>query len=160
MTVAVGTTFDCVGSASFSSPVTVNTDLTVTGALMVFGPKAFVQAHPTEPTQEIVYIALEGNEAGTYTRGSAQLKNGIVEISLPEDFALVTSTNGLTVQVTPRGPARSMLYVESITPQKLVVKASNRSDGELPFDFMINGLRLGFENHQVIRTRSSLALGN
>lgn len=110
----------------------------------VSGPVAFVQAHPTEPAQEIIYIALEGNEAGTCTRGSAQLKNGIAEISLPEDFALVTSTNGLTVQVIPRGPVRSMLYVVSITPQKLVVKPSGYSPSIEPgvWKLSLKGLQL------------------
>ena len=151
---------DCLGAASFAQPVQINSDLTVTGQLQVFGPKAFVQEHPEDPTKEVVYVALEGNEAGTYTRGSSQLKDGAAEINLPEDFRLVTNENGLTAQITPRGPVQSMLYVESITPTKLIVKASNKKDGSVKFDFMINGVRSGFENHQVIRDKKSLAMND
>ena len=154
LTLAVGTNLDCLGPAFFSSPVQVNSDLTVTGI------KAFVQDHPEDETKEIVYVALEGNEAGTYTRGSAQLKNGVAEIELPEDFHLVTNLKGLTAQITPRGPVSSMLYVESVTPTKLVVRASNRKDDDLKFDFMINGIRAGYENHQVIREKRSYTSNN
>lgn len=156
--VATGTRFACDGLATFAQPTAVNSDLTVTGSLTVFGPKAFAQQHPEDPTKEIIYVALEGNEAGTYTRGSAQLNNGVAEIQLPEDFHLVTNEEGLTAQITPRGPVNSMLYVESVTPTTLVVKASNKKDANAKFDFMVNGVRSGFENHQVIRDKKSLAL--
>jgi len=131
--------------------------VTVNGNLIVTGSKGFVQQHPTNLTQEIVYICLEGGEAGTYSRGSSIMENGIAVVELPEHFALVTNLNGLTVQITPRGPVQSMLYVESVTPSQLVVKASNPADANVPFDFMINGLRKGFEDHQVIRDKQVLA---
>jgi len=156
--VAPTTRFACDGMATFAQPVQVNSSLTVNGSLLVTGPKAFVQDHPEDATKEIVYVALEGNESGTYTRGSSQLKNGVAEISLPEDFHLVTNVDGLTVQITPRGPVNSMLYVESVTPTMLVVKSSNKKDENVKFDFMVNGVRKGFENHQVIRDKKSLAL--
>jgi hypothetical protein len=156
--VATGTRFACDGLATFAQPTAVNSDLTVTGSLTVFGPKAFAQEHPEDPTKEVIYVALEGNEAGTYTRGSAQLKDGISKIELPEDFHLVTNEIGLTAQITPRGPVISMLYVEAITPTELVVKSSNKKDDNVKFDFMVNGVRKGFENHQVIRDKKNLAM--
>lgn len=69
--------------------------------LRVRGVKFFIEQHPTDPTKEIAYAALEGPEAGTYIRGSAELKDGQAVIALPEHFALVTSEEGLTVQLTP-----------------------------------------------------------
>jgi hypothetical protein len=160
LTVASGASLECLGSSTFDQPVLMNSDLQVNGGLTVFGPKAFVQQHPEDPTKEVVYVALEGNEAGTYTRGSSQLNNGVAEIELPEDFRLVTNVEGLTVQITPRGPVQSMLYVESVTPTKLIVKASNKKDGNVKFDFMVNGVRAGFENHQVIRDKKSVAMAD
>ncbi|MEW5795287.1 MAG: hypothetical protein AB1772_02900 [Candidatus Zixiibacteriota bacterium] len=155
--VATGTRLACDGLSTFAQPVQVNSDLTVTGALTVLGPKAFVQAHPGDDSKEIIYVALEGNEAGTYTRGSAVLRDGVAEIDLPEDFALVTNGDGLTAQVTPRGPVRAMLYVDKLTASKLVVKASDPRDKDVKFDFMVNGVRRGYENHQAIRERTTLA---
>ena len=46
-----------------------------------------------------------------------------------------------------------MLYVESVTPSRLVVKASNPTDAEVRFDYMVNGIRAGFEGRQPIRDR-------
>jgi hypothetical protein len=126
---------------------------TINGDLEVTGNKNFIQPHPTDPTKEIVYVALEGGEAGTYTRGSGTLVDGIAIIELPEHFGLVTNAEGLTAQITPRGPVHAMLYVESVTPRTLVVRASTSADAHVPFDYLINGIREGFENHQVIRDR-------
>jgi hypothetical protein len=156
--IAPGTSFACDGLATFALPVAISSDLTVTGALLVTGPKMFVQQHPEDETKEILYVALEGNEAGTYTRGTSQLKDGVAKIELPEDFHLVTNEEGLTAQITPRGPVSSMLYVESVTATLLVVKSSDKKDSDVKFDFMVNGLRQGHENHQVIRNKKSLAL--
>lgn len=160
LVVATGTQLICEGLSTFAQPMQVNSDVTITGQLQVFGPKAFVQQHPEDATKEIVYVALEGNEAGTYTRGSSQLVNGVAEIELPEDFHLVTNADGITAQITPRGPVQSMLYVESVTPTKLIVKASNKKDASVKFDFMVNGVRAGFENHQVIRDKKSVAMAD
>jgi hypothetical protein len=131
--------------------------LTLNGDFFVNGNKFFVQQHPADPAKEIVYVCLEGGEAGTYTRGSSNLVNGTVTVSLPAHFGLVTNATGLTAQITPRGLVQGMLYVECVTSSQLVVKASNPADASVPFDFMINGLRKGFENHQVIRDKQSFA---
>lgn len=136
------------------------TDASTWSSVTVTGVKAFMQDHPEDDTKEIVYVALEGNEAGTYTRGSGQLINGVAEIYLPEDFELVTNEKGLTAQITPRGPVKSMLYVESVTPTMLVVRSSNMKDSDVKFDFMINGVRAGYEDHQVIRDKRSYADNN
>lgn len=159
---------DVAGSATFGNPVEIGgpsgippgSFLHVNGDITATGVKFFVEDHPTDATKEIAYISLEGPEAGTYTRGSAQLKNGVAKIELPEDFHLVTNTEGLTAQITPRGPVQSMLYVESVTPTTLVVRASNKKDGDVKFDFMINGVRSGYEDHQVIRDKRSYSSTN
>jgi hypothetical protein len=131
--------------------------LHVVGNITATGAKLFVQDHPTDPTKEIRYIALEAGEAGTYVRGTAALIEGEAVIDLPEHFALVTGEEGLTAQITPRGPVQSMLYIKRITPLQLIVKASNPADGEAQFDYQVNGVRLGFENHRPIVDKPGIA---
>jgi hypothetical protein len=65
------------GAAYFDGNVFVGGNFTVSGTT------SFVQAHPTDPSREIVYVALEGGEAGTYMRGTGQLVNGKAVIALP-----------------------------------------------------------------------------
>ena len=122
----------------------------VNGNLSVTGNKAFVQAHPTDPEREIVYIALEGGEAGTYVRGSGQLQSGKAVLALPEHFGLVTATQGLTVQLTPRGEWLQLYVVELDTAQLVVREAQGKSGA---FDYLIQGVRRGSEQHEVIRTK-------
>ena len=122
----------------------------VNGNLSVTGNKAFVQAHPTDPEREIVYVALEGGEAGTYVRGSCQLQSGKAVLALPEHFGLVTATQDLTVQLTPRGEWLQLYVVELDTAQLVVREAQGKSGA---FDYLIQGVRRGSEPHEVIRTK-------
>src|SRR6266566_3069354 len=125
-------------------------DVEVQGNLSATGTKPFVQAHPTDPTREIVYIALEGGEAGTYLRGSGQLQSGKAVLALPEHFGLVTANEGLTVQLTPRGEWLQLYVVELDTAQLVVREAQGKSG---TFDYLIHGVRRGYEQHEVIRTK-------
>jgi len=122
----------------------------VRGNLSATGTKPFVQAHPTDPDKEIVYIALEGGEAGTYVRGSGQLESGKAVLALPEHFGLVTESSGLTVQLTPRGQWLQLYVVELDTAQLVVREAQGKSGA---FDYLIQGVRRGYEQHEVIRTK-------
>jgi len=122
----------------------------VNGNFSATGTKNFVQAHPTDPTREIVYVALEGGEAGTYVRGSGRLVNGKAVIALPEHFGLVTETPGLTVQLTSRG-AWLQLYVVELDTTQLVVRETQGKSGA--FDYLIHGVRRGYEQYEVIRTK-------
>lgn len=124
--------------------------LHVIGDLMATGTKSFVKAHPTDPAKEIVYVSLEGPEAGTYIRGTAKLVNGEAVINLPEHFSLVTNDEGLTVQLTPRGEWLQLYLVKTSTKQIIVREASGKSG---QFDYLVQGIRKGFENHQVIRDK-------
>jgi hypothetical protein len=124
--------------------------LHVVGSLNVTGTKNFVEAHPTDPSKEIVYAAMEGGEAGTYVRGTAELVNGQVVIDLPEHFGLVTAEKGLTVQLTPRGEWLQA-YVKSVTPQRLVLGEGRRKSGTL--DYFVQGVRKTQADFAPIRTR-------
>lgn len=108
----------------------------------------FIEEHPQDSTKEIVYACLEGPEAGTYIRGTAQLVNGEAVVNLPEHFSLVTSDEGLTVQLTPVGEWLQLYVVEKGTEQ-IVVREANGKNGE--FDYLVQGVRKGYEDYQVIR---------
>jgi hypothetical protein len=128
--------------------------LHVVGDFRVTGTKQFVQPHPTDPTKEIIYVALEGSEAGTYFRGTDRLVNGKSVIELPEHFGLVTSGDGLTVQLTPRGEWLQ-LYVARSDPRQLVVQEAQGRSGY--FDYFVQGVRKGYERHEIVRTRQKNA---
>ncbi len=125
---------------------------TATSAIESAAPKNFVQNHPYDPTKLIVYTSLEGDEVGTYTRGVARLQRGVARVPLGETFAWVTNPSlGLTAHVTPRGEWND-LYVESVTTSELVVRSRDGArDGV--FDYLVHGLRVGFEHASVVRER-------
>jgi hypothetical protein len=109
------------------------------------GSKYFIQPHPTDPSKEVRFVCLEGNESGTYFRGSAELENGRAVIEVPEEFRLVTEEEGVTVQVTPRGLIR--FAIEEANLEQIVVIG----DGDVAFDYFVNGVRRGFAEHEPIR---------
>jgi hypothetical protein len=124
--------------------------LDINGDLIVRGSKNFVVAHPSDPTREIVYASLEGPEAGTYIRGTAELVNGEAVIELPEHFSLVAAEEGLTVVLTPLGEWLQ-LYVVQKSTQQIIVREAGGKSGQ--FDYLVQGVRKGYENYQVIRDR-------
>jgi hypothetical protein len=116
--------------------------------------KSFAMPHPVEPAQQIVYAALEGPEAGAYVRGTATLVNGRAVVALPEHFSLIVSEQGLTVQLTPRSLSSRGLAVLSSSPQEIVVEELANGAGNYEFDYLVQGLRRGKENFQVIRKKT------
>lgn len=122
----------------------------IKGNLSVSGQKNFVQEHPADPDKEIVYVALESGEAGTYTRGTATLIHGKAVIDLPEHFRLVTGDEGLTIHLTPRGEWLQLYAVELNASQCVVREAQGKSGS---FDYLVHGIRKGHEDHQVIREK-------
>jgi hypothetical protein len=126
-------------------------DVGVADDLYVMGDKYFVQPHPADPSKELLYVCLEGGESGVYVRGSGNLEGGRAEVQLPEHFSLVAAEEGLTVQITPRdGKAGGYLYVEEVSPSNIVVvEAGGTSDAS--FDYLVMGVRRGFEKHEVIQ---------
>jgi hypothetical protein len=120
--------------------------------LFVDGSKNFVHPHPVDPGKQLVYVCLEGGENGVYVRGSSGLERGRAVINLPEHFGLVAAAEGLTAQVTPRdGRARGYLYVEEIAPDRIVVVEANGGTSDAQFDYLVMGVRRGFEEHQVVQ---------
>lgn len=115
------------------------------GDMGTTGAKAFVQPHPTDASREIRFVCLEGNESGTYFRGSSVLVDGRAVIEVPEDFRMVTEEDALTVQVTANGPV--LLWVESKDLDHVVV----RGERDVAFDYFVNGVRRGFAGFETLR---------
>jgi len=112
-----------------------------------------VQNDPTDPDRVIIYTALEGDEAATYTRGTAKLIDGEARVPLGDTFKWVTNPAiGLTVHLTPRGRWAD-LYVVSVSTNELVV-ASHDSASDAVFDYIVYGLRIGFEEISVVREKN------
>ncbi len=107
--------------------------------------KQFVEPHPANPTKSIHYVSLEGNEAGTYFRGTARTVNGQAVITVPEDFRIVTDPEGLTVQLTPVGGPASM-YVEDEDLNQIVVHSSR----DVTFHYLVQGIRPDYKNFKPI----------
>ncbi|ADE36918.1 hypothetical protein [Methanohalophilus mahii] len=123
------------------------------GGISARGSKSFVMDHPQNESKEIVYTSLEGDEAGVYTRGTAQLEDGSASIQLPEHFGLVASDEGLTVQVTPLGNCNG-LYVAHKSNQKIVVEELMNGKSDVQFDYYVHGIRIGYEEYEVIRDKN------
>jgi hypothetical protein len=127
------------GNASFHQSATI------LGDLLVGGNKNFVAPHPADPSKQIIFTCLEGNESGTYFRGTARTVNGFATIEVPESFRLVTSEKGLSAVATPVGEL-AVLAIVSQDLDKVVVQSSR----DVTFHYVVNGVRAGFEDHGTI----------
>jgi len=116
------------------------------GRLGATGTKAFVEPHATDPAKEIAYVSLEGREAGTYFRGSGRLVDGRATIDVPTDFEMVTSEDGLTVQLTPIGQPAT-LYLVTTNLQQIVVAGN----ADVAFNYHVNGVRKAFADYVPIQ---------
>ncbi|HEX8253771.1 MAG TPA: hypothetical protein VF846_11515 [Thermoanaerobaculia bacterium] len=124
--------------------VTVTGNFTVTG-----GTKNFAVVDPANSSKAIYFAALEGPEAGTYFRGTAKTVDGVAVIDLPGHFSRITENERMTVQLTPVGAA-GQLYVVKKSPQQVTVKVAEGGD-DIEFDFLVQGIRLGYLDFEVER---------
>ncbi|HKZ76457.1 MAG TPA: hypothetical protein VJ259_07300, partial [Actinomycetota bacterium] len=121
------------------------------------GSVSFIQNHPYEKDKVIVYAAPEGDETAVYTRGTARLVNGEARLSLGETLQWVANPDiGLTAYVTPRGEAVPLAVV-SVTPRELVVRAPSGGPRDVAFDYIVYGLRIGFEETSVVEEKTEEA---
>jgi len=112
-----------------------------TGNFTATGTKMFIEPHPTDPSKVVRFVSLEGNESGTYFRGSAQIVNGTAVIPVPEEFRMVTDEEGLTVQLTPVGTLATMCVVSEDLNQIVV-----RSNRDIKFHYQVNGIRRAYKD--------------
>jgi len=115
------------------------------------GTVSFVQNHPYDPSSVIVYAAPEGDEVATYTRGTARLVDGEATVPLGETFKWVTNPDlGLTAFLTPVSEWCDLYLVEQAT-DSIVVRSRDGSDCR--FNYMVYGLRIGFEESSVVQEK-------
>jgi hypothetical protein len=115
------------------------------GDIGASGTKHFREPHPTDPARVISYTSLEGPEAGTYFRGRARFENGLARIVVPEDFRMVTASEGLTVQITPIGGVATVGVLRMDLDE--IVVGSSRN---LEFSYLVQGVRASFPDEQPI----------
>jgi hypothetical protein len=121
------------------------------GSYKIYGTGAvsFVQNHPEDDSKVIVYHAPEASEVAVYTRGSARLENGVAHVALDETFQWTANPDlGLTAHLTPRGPGAD-LHVQTVSTTELVVAGSQN----IEFDYMVWGLRIGFEESAPVQKK-------
>ncbi|HPS77226.1 MAG TPA: hypothetical protein PLS53_03625, partial [Thermoanaerobaculaceae bacterium] len=117
------------------------------------GTVSFVQNDPVHDDRVIVYASPEGDEVATYTRGTARLVNGEIRVRLGETFQWVTNPDlGLTAHLTPRGDCKG-LYVETLSTSEMVVKELGGGRSDAAFDYLVYGLRIGFEESSIVQEK-------
>jgi hypothetical protein len=140
----------------FAEPPTSEYASVATGTYKIYGngSVSFVQNHPTDPGAVIVYAAPEGDEVATYTRGTARFVGGEAHVALGDTFKWVTNPDlGLTAHVTPRGDCKGV-YVASLTTEEMVVKEFDGGSSDVVFDYLVYGLRIGFEETTVVQEKT------
>ncbi|HKD99467.1 MAG TPA: hypothetical protein VKE69_00540, partial [Planctomycetota bacterium] len=120
------------------------------GNMTSSGIKSFVQPDPSDPSREIRFACLEGNESGTYFRGTATVKQGRATVDVPEEFRLASEEQGLTVQLTSVGQF-AQTFVESRDLDRVVI----RSDRDGKVDYFVQGVRRGFAKHEAFAANRS-----
>ncbi|MEW5806521.1 MAG: hypothetical protein AB1756_04105 [Acidobacteriota bacterium] len=140
------------GTFSHPDDVTHWADVsTLTRKIYGTGTVSFVQNHPYDKSKVIAYAAPEGDEVAVYTRGTARLINGEGIVKLGESFSWVANPDiGLTAHLTPRDPDTD-IYVESLSTNELLVRANAGSRPDASFDYIVYGLRIGFEELPVVQ---------
>ena len=123
-------------TASWDSRGPATTQSSAAGTSEAPGAKFFIEPHPTDASKVIRYISLEGPEAGTYFRGKARIEDGYATIEVPEDFRMVTDTEGLSIQVTPIGQMASVAVMK-IDLDSIVIRASR----DVEVFYTVNGVR-------------------
>jgi len=118
------------------------------------GTVSFVQNHPTQKDRVLVYAAPEGDEVAVYTRGSGRLAAGRTEVALGDTFRHVANPDlGLTAHVTPRGGA-CPLYVAAVSTERMTVAADDPTCAGADFDYIVYGLRIGFEALPIVQAKT------
>jgi len=123
------------------------------GDIIATGVKSFIAPHPTNNSKDIFYAAIEGPEAGMYIRGTGKLTDGETEVFLPEHFKLLASSGSLTVTVTPLSATSFGLAIIDKSTNSFVVKELYNGVGNYEFDYLVQAVRKGYEDFEVVRPK-------
>ena len=111
------------------------------------------QSYTALPSDNNVYVAntaLQGTEAGTYIRGTAQLINGSVIVSLPDYFTQTIIANNITVMITPLSADSKGIAVINKSAGGFTAKELFQGQGNYEFDYEVKGIRKGYENEPIL----------
>ena len=100
---------------------------------------------------KIVYCCVKGPEVSMMIRDAGVLKNGKAVIELPEHYAMVTSEEGLTAQITPAGRCNG-IFIKELTTRKLVVEELQNGTSNVRFFYLIQGIQKGYEDYTVFKS--------
>jgi hypothetical protein len=117
------------------------------------GTKSWANPHPTDPTKEIIYATVEADRDTALLRGRGVLVNGRALILFPEHFAMTVSElpeEPVHVVVTPRDAASKGLAVVGSDHEKFEVVELAQGTGSYEFDYVVTGVRRGYEEREVI----------
>jgi hypothetical protein len=106
----------------------------------------FCRTAPNRPFKGDRLYGARGTGVGNVFRGTGRIQNGSSVIVVPESFRLVSSSQGLMVQLTPVGGFAN-LSVAKERLEEILVQGSS----DVTFHFLVQGVRAGFEDHQTIR---------
>ncbi|MEW5874713.1 MAG: hypothetical protein AB1752_05980 [Candidatus Zixiibacteriota bacterium] len=121
--------------------------------------KSFIVADPQDQSRMIRYTSIEGPEAAIYCRGKAALQGGVAHVDFPEHFTSMVDEGSITVSLTPRSRDSRGLAVLTTTAGGMDVGELNSGDGSYEFDYVVYGVRKGYEDYQVYVTRPARAAG-
>ncbi|MFA6043913.1 MAG: hypothetical protein WC718_02915 [Phycisphaerales bacterium] len=113
--------------------------------------KNFVEPNPRDPSTDIYYACIEGPEAAMYERGTGTLVNGRAVITLPDHFADLASSQGITVIVTPLSADSMGLAVVGKGVGGFEVRELQRGSGTYAFDWEVKAVRKQYLDYQVVR---------
>lgn len=122
--------------------------------------KNFVEPNPRDASTDIYYASLEGPEAGMYMRGTGQLINGQSIISLPAHFSDLASSQGMTVQLTPRSVDSKGLALITTSPTGFEVRELMRGTGTYAFDWEVKAVRKQYLDYRVVRSWQERRVAN
>ena len=113
------------------------------GRLHATSTKSFLNPHPSDPSKNIQFYCLEGNENGTYFRGSSRTVGRRAELSIPKEWIEASEAHSITVQLTAIGSA-ARVYVESKSRERIVIASTS----DCAFDYQVNGIRRGYSEYE------------
>jgi len=106
--------------------------------------KTFIIDHPVDKDKYLVHGTLEGPEGAVFYRGTASLKNGKTQITLPNYFEALTRSEGYTIQLT-NVDGFDKLAVHKVNGSKInhgqFIVISDKANSSQEFDWEVKAVR-------------------
>ncbi len=124
--------------------------------------KTFIVEHPLDQDKYIVHATLEGPEGAVYYRGTSQLCNGKVTISLPPYFEAFTRKEHRTIILT-NIDGFDRIAVQSIEGEKIkdgkFIVISDNPESSQQFDWEVKAVRADGPKLQAEPSKQDLQVG-